>query len=143
MWQHETPNENISNISQSNSNIVDVASISRNHTGWYHCEVSNAVNKETSNRLLLNVTYIPPVEPMCFSNVTSDKQYLMLYCSWDGGVPKALLWWEGPGNQSKDGQENSNILVLRYGTAHSGKPYTCYAKHPLLAVAKTCTITLG
>ncbi|MEQ2179922.1 hypothetical protein GOODEAATRI_030276, partial [Goodea atripinnis] len=56
MWQHETPNENISNISQSNSSIVDVASISRNHTGWYHCEVSNAVNKETSNRLLLNVT---------------------------------------------------------------------------------------
>ncbi|MEQ2240212.1 hypothetical protein ILYODFUR_012474, partial [Ilyodon furcidens] len=331
MWQHETPNENISNISQSNSSIVDVARISRNHTGWYHCEVSNAVNKETSNRLLLNVTFgpdepqldvtpyhitnngytalenetvsmycraqsnpgsqyiwfynnyqiytrplftinkvlrthtgnytclaqnshlhthssktlsltvyyppdgsplcsvepalnhtalrllcswlggfpspslywtrnpiqagqkqadtgqqlrlptsnvmmlsseslnlnssfftcvgshpvlpqhtecsththIPPVEPMCFSNVTSDKQYLMLYCSWDGGVPKALLWWEGPGNQSKDGQENSNILVLRYGTAHSGKPYTCYAKHPLLAVAKTCRITLA
>ncbi|XP_014900496.1 carcinoembryonic antigen-related cell adhesion molecule 5-like [Poecilia latipinna] len=328
-WQHETLNEDISDLSQ-NSSIITVTSISRNYTGWYHCEVSNAVNNDTSNRLLINVTYgpdepqidvtpfhitkhgysalenetvsmyceaqsnpgsqyiwfyndskistrpllaidkllrshtgnytcvaqnshlhtqssktlsltvyyppdgspmcsvesalnhtalrllcswlggfpslslnwtgdpiqagqkqvdtgqqqprlttnvmmlpsetlnrnssvftcvgshpalqqptqcsarsyIPPSEPLCFTNVTNDRQYLMLSCAWNGGLPKALVWWEGPGNQSKDGQENSNILLLPYGTAHSGKPYTCYAKHPLLTAAKTCRITL-
>uniref|UniRef100_A0A3B3CII5 V-set and immunoglobulin domain containing 10 n=1 Tax=Oryzias melastigma TaxID=30732 RepID=A0A3B3CII5_ORYME len=87
-------------------------------------------------------TLLPPAEPLCFAYVTNSQQYLMLSCSWDGGAPKALVWWEGPGGQSKGGQENSNILVLRYGTARSGKPYTCYAQHPLLLQPKTCRLTL-
>ncbi|XP_051256243.1 V-set and immunoglobulin domain-containing protein 10-like 2 [Dicentrarchus labrax] len=87
-------------------------------------------------------TYIPPAEPVCFAYVTNNQQYLMLSCSWDGGAPKALVWWEGPGGQGKGGEENSNILILRYGTARSGKPYTCHAKHPLLVQTKTCRLTL-
>ncbi|XP_035846827.1 V-set and immunoglobulin domain-containing protein 10-like 2 [Sander lucioperca] len=87
-------------------------------------------------------TYIPPAEPECFAYVTNNKQYLMLSCSWDGGAPKALVWWEGPDGQAKGGEENSNILILRYGTARSGKPYTCHAKHPLLVQTKTCRLTL-
>ncbi|XP_068572706.1 V-set and immunoglobulin domain-containing protein 10-like 2 [Cebidichthys violaceus] len=87
-------------------------------------------------------TYIPPAEPVCFAYVTNNKQYLMLSCSWDGGAPKALVWWEGPGGQDKGGEENSNILILRYGTARNGKPYTCNAKHPLLVQTKTCRLTL-
>ncbi|KAK9536641.1 hypothetical protein VZT92_006407 [Zoarces viviparus] len=87
-------------------------------------------------------TYIPPAEPVCFAYVTNTKQYLMLSCSWDGGAPKALLWWEGPGGQGKGGEENSNILILRYGTARNGIPYTCHAKHPLLVQTKTCRLTL-
>ncbi|KAI3373652.1 hypothetical protein L3Q82_022243, partial [Scortum barcoo] len=87
-------------------------------------------------------TYIPLAEPVCFAYVTNNKQYLMLSCSWDGGAPKALVWWEGPGGQGKGGDENSNILILRYGTAHSGEPYTCHAKHPLLTQTKTCRLTL-
>ncbi|KAM9728517.1 V-set and immunoglobulin domain-containing protein 10-like 2 [Menidia menidia] len=86
--------------------------------------------------------YIPPAEPVCFAYVTNNQQYLMLSCSWDGGAPKALVWWEGPEGANKGGQENSNILVLRYGTARSGKPYTCYAQHPLLVQTKTCRLTL-
>ncbi|XP_078122856.1 V-set and immunoglobulin domain-containing protein 10-like 2 [Sander vitreus] len=85
---------------------------------------------------------IPPAEPECSAYVTNNKQYLMLSCSWDGGAPKSLVWWEGPDGQAKGGEENSNILILRYGTAHSGKPYTCHAKHPLLVQTKTCRLTL-
>ncbi|XP_041864733.1 V-set and immunoglobulin domain-containing protein 10-like 2 [Melanotaenia boesemani] len=87
-------------------------------------------------------TYIPPADPVCFAYVTNNKEYLMLSCSWDGGAPKALVWWDGPGGQSKGGEENSNILILRYGTVRSEKPYTCYAKHPLLVQTKTCRLTL-
>ena len=86
---------------------------------------------------------VPPAEPECFAYVTNNKQYLMLSCSWDGGEPKALVWWEGPGGQGKGGEENSNILVLHYGTARSEKPYTCHAKHPLLVQTKTCKLSLG
>ncbi|XP_068456267.1 V-set and immunoglobulin domain-containing protein 10-like 2 [Clinocottus analis] len=87
-------------------------------------------------------TYIPPAEPVCFAYVTNNKQYLMLSCSWDGGAPKALVWWEGPDGQGKGGEENSNVLIIRYGTAGNGKPYTCHAKHPLLVQTKTCRLTL-
>ncbi|XP_071317134.1 V-set and immunoglobulin domain-containing protein 10-like 2 [Trachinotus anak] len=87
-------------------------------------------------------TYVPPAQPVCFAYVTNNQQYLMLSCSWDGGAPKALVWWDGPGGQGKGGQENSNILILRYGTARSGMPYTCHAKHPLLVQTKTCRLTL-
>ncbi|XP_042069439.1 V-set and immunoglobulin domain-containing protein 10-like 2 [Haplochromis burtoni] len=87
-------------------------------------------------------TYIPPAEPLCFASVTKDKQYLMLSCSWEGGAPKALVWWEGPEGQSKGGEQTFNILILHYGTARSGKPYTCHAKHPLLVETKTCRLTL-
>ncbi|KAM7374339.1 hypothetical protein PAMP_007005 [Pampus punctatissimus] len=87
-------------------------------------------------------THVPPAEPVCFAYVTNNKQYLMLSCSWDGGAPKALVWWEGPDGQGKGGEENSNILILRYGTARSEKPYTCHAKHPLLVQTKTCRLTL-
>nr|XP_054587095.1 V-set and immunoglobulin domain-containing protein 10-like 2 [Nothobranchius furzeri] len=87
-------------------------------------------------------SYVPPAEPVCFAYATNNQQYLMLSCTWDGGAPKALVWWEGPGGQNQGGQENSNILVLRYGTARSGNPYTCYAKHPLLLQPKTCSLTL-
>lgn len=86
---------------------------------------------------------VPPAEPECFAYVTTSKQYLMLSCSWDGGAPKALVWWEGPGGQGKGGEENSNILILRYGTARGGNPYICHAKHPLLVQTKTCRLTLG
>lgn len=86
---------------------------------------------------------VPPVDPVCIAYVTDKQQNLMLSCSWDGGVPKAWVWWEGPGGQGKGGEENSNILRLPYGTARSGKPYICYAKHPLLVETKTCRVTLG
>ncbi|XP_071754218.2 V-set and immunoglobulin domain-containing protein 10-like 2 [Centroberyx gerrardi] len=87
-------------------------------------------------------TYSPPAEPVCFAYATRNKQYLMLSCTWNGGAPRAMLWWEGPGGQGQAAEENSNILVLRYGTAHSGQAYTCHAKHPLLAQTKTCRLTL-
>ena len=86
---------------------------------------------------------VPPAEPLCFSNVTADNQFLILSCSWDGGAPGASVWWEGPGVQSRAGEENSSVLVLHYGSARSEKPYTCYAQHPLLVRAKTCRLTLG
>ncbi|XP_043995743.1 V-set and immunoglobulin domain-containing protein 10-like 2 [Gambusia affinis] len=106
----------------------------------FRCVGSHPALKQTTE--CSTRTYIPPAEPVCFAYVTNAQQYLMLSCSWDGGAPKALVWWEGPGGQSKGGQENSNILVLRYGMARSGIPYTCYAKHPLLVEAKSCRLTL-
>ncbi|XP_061608397.1 V-set and immunoglobulin domain-containing protein 10-like 2 [Phyllopteryx taeniolatus] len=82
---------------------------------------------------------LPPSEPVCLAYVRTNEQYLMLSCSWDGGAPNALVWWEGHGTPR---EENYNILIIRYGTARSGRPYVCHAKHPLLGQTKTCRLTL-
>ncbi|XP_076607161.1 V-set and immunoglobulin domain-containing protein 10-like 2 [Chaetodon auriga] len=116
--------------------------------GHSKADTGQQTNPLTNTAILLSTeglnsnSNIPPAEPVCFAYVTNNKQYLMLSCSWDGGAPKALVWWEGPGGQGKGGDQNSNILVLRYGTARNGKPYTCHAKHPLLVQTKTCRLTL-
>ncbi|KAG7266686.1 hypothetical protein CRUP_037253 [Coryphaenoides rupestris] len=89
-------------------------------------------------------TYSPPAEPVCSAYATRKNQYLMLSCSWNGGLPRALLWWDGPGGGSggQPGEENSNILVLRQGSARSGQAYTCHAQHPLISKPKSCRLTL-
>ncbi len=54
VWQHETRNGNVSVVAQGNSSIINVTDVNRNHTGWYRCVASNAVNSESSNRLWLD-----------------------------------------------------------------------------------------
>uniref|UniRef100_A0A1A7XCW0 V-set and immunoglobulin domain containing 10 n=1 Tax=Iconisemion striatum TaxID=60296 RepID=A0A1A7XCW0_9TELE len=126
---------------QSSSAVILLSSkILTSYSSLFTCVGSHPALKqqtECSTR-----SYVPPAEPVCFAYATNNQEYLMLSCTWDGGAPKALVWWEGPGGQNQGGQENSNILVLRYGTARSGNPYTCYAKHPLLLQPKTCSLTL-
>ncbi|XP_059207075.1 V-set and immunoglobulin domain-containing protein 10-like 2 [Centropristis striata] len=112
----------------------------KSNNSLFSCIGSHVALKQSSE--CITRSYVPPAEPECLAYVTNNKEYLMLSCSWDGGAPKALVWWEGPGGYVKGGEENSNILILRYGTARSGKPYTCHAKHPLLAQTKTCRLTL-
>ncbi|KAM4620928.1 V-set and immunoglobulin domain-containing protein 10-like 2 [Polymixia lowei] len=118
--------------------LPSVANTSNNTV--FTCVGSHPALKQTT--YCSTRTYSPPAEPVCLAYATRKNQYLMLSCSWNGGAPRALMWWEGPGGQGQAGVENTNILVLRYGTAHSGQPYTCHAKHPLLAQTKTCRLTL-
>lgn len=54
VWQHETRSGNITIIAQGNSSVINVTDVNRNHTGWYRCVASNAVNSESSNRLWLD-----------------------------------------------------------------------------------------
>lgn len=54
VWQHETRSGNITIIAQGDSSVINVTDVNRNHTGWYRCVASNAVNSESSNRLWLD-----------------------------------------------------------------------------------------
>ncbi|XP_046724279.1 hemicentin-1-like [Silurus meridionalis] len=88
-------------------------------------------------------TWLPNGEPQCFAYVTRNNEYLMLSCSWEGGVPRALLWWvSSSGNMQGTSEENSNILVLRSSANYSGKAFICHAKHPLFKDSKQCVLKL-
>lgn len=55
VWQHETLRGNITTFAQGNTSMINVTNVSRNHTGWYSCVASNAVNSESSTRALLDI----------------------------------------------------------------------------------------
>ncbi|XP_026862103.1 V-set and immunoglobulin domain-containing protein 10-like 2, partial [Electrophorus electricus] len=98
----------------------------------------------------LNVTrncstraWLPYGELQCSAYVTRNNEYLMLSCSWEGGFPRALLWWvSSSGDMQGTSKENSNILVLRSSANYSGKAFACHAKHPLAKESKQCVLKL-
>lgn len=55
VWQHETRSGNISSFAQSNTSVVNLTDVNRNHTGWYRCVARNAVNSERSDRIWLDI----------------------------------------------------------------------------------------
>lgn len=68
----------------------------------------------------------------------------MLSCSWEGGFPRALVWWSSSlGDMQGTSEENANILVLRSSATYSGKAFVCHAKHPLTKETKQCVLKLG
>ncbi|KAJ8012341.1 hypothetical protein DPEC_G00041700 [Dallia pectoralis] len=85
----------------------------------------------------------PIGDPVCSVFATRNNQYLLLSCSWEGGSPRAVVWWEVPkGEGSNQAVETSNILVLHSNKTQNGQAYTCYAKHPLDPLTRTCKLTL-
>ncbi|XP_028976582.2 hemicentin-1 isoform X2 [Esox lucius] len=85
----------------------------------------------------------PNGEPVCSAFATRNNEYLLLSCSWEGGSPRAVVWWEGPkGEGSTQGVETANILVLHSNSTKNGQAYICYAKHPLDTLTRTCKLTL-
>ncbi|KAJ7997613.1 hypothetical protein DPEC_G00230830 [Dallia pectoralis] len=82
-------------------------------------------------------------DPLCSAYATSDNQYLLLSCSLKGGSPSAVVWWEGPKGEGR-GQElvTSNMVVLHSNSTQNRKAYSCYAKHPLDTLTRTCSLTL-
>lgn len=93
---------------------------------------------------ILHFSGLPHGEPQCFAYATRNNEYLMLSCSWEGGDPRALLWWVSSlGDIQGSSEENSNILVLRSSANYSGKAFICHAKHPLVKESKQCVLKLG
>ncbi|XP_076836220.1 hemicentin-1-like [Brachyhypopomus gauderio] len=88
-------------------------------------------------------TWMPYGEPQCSANSSRNNEYLMLSCSWEGGFPRALLWWvSSSGDMQGTSEENSNILVLRSSANYNGKTFVCHAKHPLAKESKQCVVKL-
>lgn len=87
---------------------------------------------------------LPYGEPKCSAYATLNNEFLMLSCSWEGGLPRALLWWaSSSGDMQETSEDKSNMLVLRSSAIYSGKAFVCHAKHPLVKESKQCVLKLG
>ncbi|XP_062868250.1 V-set and immunoglobulin domain-containing protein 10-like 2 [Trichomycterus rosablanca] len=124
----------------SNITVIQPGSETANNSVFtcYGSHVAQQASQSCSSK-----TWLPFGEPQCFAYATRNNEYLMLSCSWEGGFPRALLWWaSSSGDMQGTSEENSNILVLRSSATYSGKAFICHAKHPLAKEAKQCVLKL-
>uniref|UniRef100_A0A3Q0R4I4 Ig-like domain-containing protein n=1 Tax=Amphilophus citrinellus TaxID=61819 RepID=A0A3Q0R4I4_AMPCI len=90
-WQHETRSGNITIIAQGNNSIINVTDVNRNHTGWYRCVASNAVNSESSNRLWLDT--ICELPNLNHSGSESHLSEVAVLLAWWIPLPFTPLDW--------------------------------------------------
>ncbi|KAJ8342435.1 hypothetical protein SKAU_G00323630 [Synaphobranchus kaupii] len=126
--------------SQGNATLMQPGSITADRS-TFTCQGSHvALNTTTGCNV---TTLLPPGEPQCSAYATRNNMYLMLSCSWEGGNPRALLWWAASdGAPQGSSEENANILVLRSSATYSGKAFVCNTKHPLSTPNKRCILKL-
>lgn len=68
----------------------------------------------------------------------------MLSCSWEGGFPRAFMWWISSSGEMQGATElDTSTLVLRSSANYSGKTFVCHAKHPIAKESKQCSLKLG
>ncbi|XP_051536307.1 V-set and immunoglobulin domain-containing protein 10-like 2 [Myxocyprinus asiaticus] len=105
------------------------------------CQGSHVAQNEISS--CSTRAWMPSGEPKCSAYATRNNEYLMLSCSWEGGFPRALLWWaSSSGDMQGTSEQNANILVLRSSATYSGKAFVCHGKHPLAKEIKQCVLKL-
>ncbi|MGH0154585.1 UNVERIFIED_CONTAM: hypothetical protein FKN15_044285 [Acipenser sinensis] len=121
-----------------------ISKILRGHTGYYTCLAQNSfLNTRTKTTVTLTVYLLPQGAPRCFAVATRNNEYLMLSCGWEGGLPRALLWWSaGDGTVLGSSEEAANILVLKSSGVYSGKEFVCRGKHPLTVQSQECRFKL-
>lgn len=55
IWEQENLSGQISILAKSNSSLINMTLLTRNHTGWFWCLARNEVNQQQSDRLWLDV----------------------------------------------------------------------------------------
>ncbi|XP_032390231.1 V-set and immunoglobulin domain-containing protein 10-like 2 [Etheostoma spectabile] len=145
VWQHETRSGNISAFAQGNTNIINVTNINRNHTGWYRCVASNAVNSESSNRLWLDTIFgpdIPQIDVTPYSITERgysalERETVSLLCQAQSNPASQYVWFYN-NSQVYTGPQLTITKILRM---HTGD-YACLAQNTYLNTRSKKTISL-
>lgn len=54
-WEQESRSGMVTILPESNSSLINITSVTRNHAGWFRCLAKNEVNQQRSDRLWLDV----------------------------------------------------------------------------------------
>lgn len=54
-WEHESRSGLVTILAESDSSLINITVVTRNHTGWFRCLAKNEVNQQHSERLRLDV----------------------------------------------------------------------------------------
>uniref|UniRef100_A0AAQ4S5C1 Ig-like domain-containing protein n=1 Tax=Gasterosteus aculeatus aculeatus TaxID=481459 RepID=A0AAQ4S5C1_GASAC len=144
-WQHETSGGNISAFALGNASVINVTDINRNHTGWYRCVASNAVNSESSDRLWLNTFFGPDVPRIDVSpySITErgysalERDTVSLQCQAQSNPASQYVWFYNE-SQIYTGPQLTITKILRM---HTGD-YACLAQNTYLNTRSKKSISL-
>ncbi|XP_058145221.1 V-set and immunoglobulin domain-containing protein 10-like 2 [Dasypus novemcinctus] len=117
-----------------------LARASRAHAGLYTCLAHNRLlDTCTQTAVQLTISYPPDGKPSCA--VLPTLGAVTLVCAWPGGLPAALLRWEGP--QGTGPTAPSNVTWSHPASLlPNGSAFTCTAQHPALELPALCRTTL-
>ncbi|KAF5906948.1 V-set and immunoglobulin domain-containing protein 10-like 2, partial [Clarias magur] len=54
-WEKESRNGLVTILAESNSSLINITRVTRNHTGWFRCLARNEVNQQCSDGIWLDV----------------------------------------------------------------------------------------
>lgn len=54
-WEQESQSGLVTILAESNSSLINLTLVTRNHSGWLRCLARNEVNQQRSDRIWLNV----------------------------------------------------------------------------------------
>lgn len=116
-----------------NGSVIEIASLSLQHTGVYLCVAENMAGNDTATATL-SVMASPSIEPISPVKVTSER-WTELKCNVSGNPKPKLTWLR---QDVPIGASNPKYLVLPSGSLRifEVKPsdsgtYTCVASNPL------------
>uniref|UniRef100_UPI00398EC7E0 V-set and immunoglobulin domain-containing protein 10-like 2 n=1 Tax=Pristiophorus japonicus TaxID=55135 RepID=UPI00398EC7E0 len=133
------------NVSETTDSLLNLTSVSRNHTGWYTCTAKNEVNEATSDRVWLDVIYGPDepaisVTPYALTSVgysAIEQDTVSMTCSAPSNPPSQYVWFHN-NSQIYAGQQ---FVIERIGRSQTGT-YMCLAHNTVLNARTKTTIIL-
>lgn len=85
IWEQESRSGQVSILAESNSSLLNMTLVTRNHTGWFRCLARNEVNEQHSDRIWLDVLCeLKMIISLNISNVlflSDTKSYMYRTCS--------------------------------------------------------------
>uniref|UniRef100_A0A672ZSM1 Ig-like domain-containing protein n=1 Tax=Sphaeramia orbicularis TaxID=375764 RepID=A0A672ZSM1_9TELE len=145
VWQYETQDGEITVFPQFNISMVNMSNVNRDHTGWYRCVATNAVNRERSDRIWLNVVYGPELPRIVMTPSTMtrsgysalEEQSVSLLCEAQSNPASQYIWFFN-NSQVYAGPELTITSVQRMQTGD----YACLAQNTFLNTRSKKTISL-
>ncbi|GAA6097169.1 V-set and immunoglobulin domain-containing protein 10-like 2 [Tachysurus ichikawai] len=145
VWEQENHSGQVSILAESDSNLINITSISRNHTGWFRCLAKNEVNQQTGDRIWLDVIFgpdLPQIDVTPYS-VTDrgysalERETVSLLCQASSNPPSMYVWFYN-NSQVYTGPQLTITKILRMHTGY----YACLAQNTYLNTRSKKTITL-
>ncbi|XP_055516455.1 V-set and immunoglobulin domain-containing protein 10-like 2 [Leucoraja erinacea] len=133
------------NISQTDSSLLNLTTVNRNHTGWYTCSARNEVNEASSNRVWLDVIYGPDqpainITPYSLNSVgysAIEQDTVSMICSAPSNPPSQYVWFHN-NSQVYAGQQ---FVIERISQSQTGT-YMCLAHNTVLNTRTKSAILL-
>ncbi|XP_067910355.1 V-set and immunoglobulin domain-containing protein 10-like 2 [Heterodontus francisci] len=133
------------NVSETTDSLLNLTSVTRNHTGWYTCTAKNEVNEATSDRVWLDVIYGPDqpainVTPYALNSVgysAIEQETVSMTCSASSNPPSQYIWFHN-NSQIYAGQQ---FVIERIARSQTGT-YMCLAHNTVLNARTKSSIVL-